>query len=190
MSMKGSIRRWSYPGAHSKQSKRGFHAPMFQELITRAGTSVLSLRNFVSTGFLMKNRIAIFMMKIDRNRALILLSLAVVAILSTSVLTAYASGNGRPRCNLTDEQRETIRLKVQEMREAGAGRKEIRSEITAMLWEWGIEAPECQGPRNGMRPHKGPDGHPSGEGKPHGPPERGACPPPHPHAGREGHRKP
>lgn len=54
--------------------------------------------------------------------------------------------------DLTDEQKEIIEQKVQEMKESGATREEIRAEITAMLEEWGIEPPKCRGPRvNGIR---------------------------------------
>ena len=89
------------------------------------------------------------MIKIDRNKALILLSVvAVAAILGSTVLAASASDNGeksscpynRRLYDLTDEQREAIRQKVQEMRAAGASREEIQATITEMLQEWGIEA--------------------------------------------------
>lgn len=71
----------------------------------------------------------------------------VSAILGGIALTVYASDNGEGSsgpCNLTDEQREAIKLRVQELREAGATREEIRAEITAMLQEWGIELPAFQ----------------------------------------------
>jgi len=90
-----------------------------------------------------------------KSKALILLSVvAVAAILGSMVLPTYALGDeernrGLPPPwldDLTDEQREAIEQKVQEMREAGASREEIRAEINAMLEEWGVEVPEFHGP--------------------------------------------
>ena len=48
--------------------------------------------------------------------------------------------------SLTDEQRETLRLRVQEMKEEGANLEEIRAELTKMLQEWDIEASESPRP--------------------------------------------
>lgn len=55
-----------------------------------------------------------------------------------------------PMCNdltfllssLTDEQREALRLKLGEMRDAGASREEIKAELINMLQEWDIEVPK------------------------------------------------
>lgn len=95
-------------------------------------------------------------MRIDKSKALVLLTVvAVAAILGSMVLIVYASDSGEESIclrNLTDEQVEAIRQKVQEMREAGASQEEIRAEITVMLQEWSVEAPECHGPRvQGLR---------------------------------------
>jgi TRAP-type C4-dicarboxylate transport system substrate-binding protein len=44
--------------------------------------------------------------------------------------------------NLTDEQRETVREKMEEMREKGATPEEIHTTMAEMLKEYGIEVPE------------------------------------------------
>ena len=99
-------------------------------------------------------------MKIDRSKALILVSIVAVAVIfGSTMLTASASGNeegeghlGRrglppPWLNdLTEEHRDAIRQKVQEMRAAGASREQIKAEITTMLQGFGVEVPERQFP--------------------------------------------
>jgi len=45
--------------------------------------------------------------------------------------------------NLTDDQKEQIQQLIDEMRENGANREEIREAIVQQLEEWGIEIPEC-----------------------------------------------
>ncbi|MGC8849903.1 MAG: hypothetical protein ACP5QI_05465 [Candidatus Bathyarchaeia archaeon] len=47
---------------------------------------------------------------------------------------------------LTEEQRNGLLQKVQELRESGATRTQIREMIHAQLEEWGIKPPECLGP--------------------------------------------
>ncbi len=90
-----------------------------------------------------------------RSKVLVMvLVVAFAVILGSVVLATYAIGNedgsNRPTsqwlANLTDEQREAIEQKVQEMREDEANREEIRAEINAMLEEWGVEVPEFLGP--------------------------------------------
>ena len=44
--------------------------------------------------------------------------------------------------NLTDEQKEEIKTTVEELREAGASREEIREAVKKKLEEWNIELPE------------------------------------------------
>ena len=53
--------------------------------------------------------------------------------------------------NPTEEQRKTIKLRIQEMREAEASWLEIKAEITGMLQEWGVEVPEFNGPPHRCR---------------------------------------
>ena len=50
---------------------------------------------------------------------------------------------------LTEEQREALHAMVEQMREAGASREEIRTAVHEMLQGWGIEVPE------GRRGHRG-----------------------------------
>ena len=54
----------------------------------------------------------------------------------------------RPRWlgDLTDEQREEINQMVKDMKEAGAGREEIKTAVDAKLEEWNIEVPESPAP--------------------------------------------
>jgi len=48
--------------------------------------------------------------------------------------------------NLNEEQRETLKTKLQELREQGASPEEIHDAIAALFTEWGIEMPERPGP--------------------------------------------
>ncbi len=57
--------------------------------------------------------------------------------------------------NLTDEQRETVRDLMEEMRAAGAGREEIHEAISELFAEWGIEMPERPGGPGGRRGGQG-----------------------------------
>jgi hypothetical protein len=43
---------------------------------------------------------------------------------------------------LTEEQKDAVRTKTREMRDAGAGREEIHAEVTRMLKGYGVELPE------------------------------------------------
>ena len=51
-------------------------------------------------------------------------------------------GVGDPQ--LTDEQRETLRTTIREMRQAGATREEIKAAVEALYAEWGLDMPERQ----------------------------------------------
>ncbi|MGD9401867.1 MAG: hypothetical protein PVF95_06335 [bacterium] len=51
-------------------------------------------------------------------------------------------GHGGFFGQMTEEQRGALHEKVEEMREAGADREEIREAVNAMLESWGIEVPE------------------------------------------------
>lgn len=51
-------------------------------------------------------------------------------------------GRGGLRPALTEEQREAVHAKVEEMREAGASPEEIHAAVKVMLEGWGIEVPE------------------------------------------------
>ena len=65
-------------------------------------------------------------------------------------------GKGRGRKgfhpDLTEEQRETVREKIAELREAGVERGEIRAAVDAMLEEYGVELPAGAGHRFGPPP--------------------------------------
>jgi Spy/CpxP family protein refolding chaperone len=61
---------------------------------------------------------------------------------------------------LTDEQRETIRDLMEEMRAAGASREEIHQAISGLFAEWGMEMPEGPGGLGGRR-----GGHDGREGR-------------------------
>ena len=45
------------------------------------------------------------------------------------------------KANLTDEQKEAVRVKIKEMRSQGATRKEIRAKVAELLEGFGIESP-------------------------------------------------
>ncbi len=57
------------------------------------------------------------------------------------------------RTNLTEEQRETIHMKITEMREEGADYDEIHATVANLFKEWDIELPEHfgKGHRGGLR---------------------------------------
>ncbi len=55
--------------------------------------------------------------------------------------------------NLTDEQRQTLRTTVQEMRDQNKTRDEIHAKVSELFQNWGIEMPENWGGRFG---HQGP----------------------------------
>ncbi len=92
-------------------------------------------------------------------------ALVVIVVLTLGWVAAMACGNHcqggpchkgknngecaglRAHCNLTEVQRQTVREKVREMRDAGASRDEIRSTVREMLRSYGIEIPKdahCQ----------------------------------------------
>ena len=102
------------------------------------------------------------MMKIGKSKALILMSVLFVAVISGgTLLTVFASDDGRknfsqgPRqpwlAELTDEQKEELKQTIEDMKEAGATHEEIREAVVAKLDAWGIEVPEnppmFRGPR-------------------------------------------
>ena len=55
---------------------------------------------------------------------------------------AKLPGSGRLQLSLTDEQRTAIREKIEEMREAGASRKEIRAAAAGLFEEFGVNLSE------------------------------------------------
>jgi DNA-binding transcriptional regulator YhcF (GntR family) len=60
----------------------------------------------------------------------------------------FGHGKAGFKANLTDEQRQTLREKIKEMRSQGATREEIRAAKAEMLKGYGIELPEdCHGPK-------------------------------------------
>ena len=59
----------------------------------------------------------------------------------------FGHGKAGFKANLTDEQRQTLREKIKEMRSQGATHEEIRAAKAEMLKGYGIELPEdCYGP--------------------------------------------
>ena len=64
-------------------------------------------------------------------------------------------GHQGNRPNLTDEQRETLRAAIQELRNQGATREEIRAAIAEQLEEWGIEPPKGRDGRDSSGRDKG-----------------------------------
>ena len=88
--------------------------------------------------------------KTNKKIGLILVSvLALSAISGGIILTTYAFDDEGCRPfkqpffgDLTDAQKEEITTTMNELRENGASREEIREAITAKLTEWGIEVPE------------------------------------------------
>lgn len=85
-----------------------------------------------------------------RKRFILVLTLTLAVVMIGIALT-YAGGRGfrGPGAGLTDDQRTAIREKVQELRDNGATREEIRTEVGTMLEDWGIEVPERTGERSG-----------------------------------------
>ena len=57
--------------------------------------------------------------------------------------------------NLTDDQRQTLREKIKEMRSQGATREEIRAAKAEMLKGYGIELPDNRGERRGFGHSRG-----------------------------------
>jgi hypothetical protein len=90
--------------------------------------------------------------KTNKNIGLILVSVLVVSTISGGIiLTTYASDDGgigrfnRGPCNfgdLSDIPLEEIKDMVQDMRENGASKEDIRDAIKMKLEEWNIEIPK------------------------------------------------
>ena len=95
------------------------------------------------------------MTKTNQKIGLILVSVLVLSAISVGiVLNTYAFDDQKRRPskqplfdNLTDEQKEELTATMNQLREDGATREEIREAVTAKLTEWGIEVPEFEGPR-------------------------------------------
>ena len=97
------------------------------------------------------------MMKIGKSKALILMSVLFVAMISGgTLLTIFASNDGRknfsqgPRqpwlAELTDEQKEELKQTIEDMKEAGATHEEIREARLKLLEEFGIDMDELPRP--------------------------------------------
>ena len=90
------------------------------------------------------------MTKTNQKIGLILVSVLVLSAISVGiVLNTYAFDDQKRRPskqplfdNLTDEQKEELTATMNQLREDGATREEIREAVTAKLTEWGIEVPE------------------------------------------------
>lgn len=92
--------------------------------------------------------------KTNKHIGLILVSVLVVSAISGGIiLTTYASDDrgighfNRGACNfgdLSDVQREEIKDMVQDMRENGASKEEIKTAVESKLTEWGIEVPKFE----------------------------------------------
>ena len=97
-------------------------------------------------------------MKINKSKALILVSVLVVAMISGGALLSvfasfderknFSQGPRRPWLGeLTDAQKEELKQTIEDMKEAGATHEEIKEAVDAKLDAWGIEVPE--NPRGG-----------------------------------------
>ena len=91
----------------------------------------------------------------SRNMRTVLVVALLISLACTALVYAER-GNGRFGDQLTEEQREAIHAKVQEMREAGASREEIHAAIREALEGYGITPPE--GRPEGRREGRGPGG--------------------------------
>ena len=88
--------------------------------------------------------------KTNKKIGLILISVLAISVISGGIiLTTYAFNDQTCRPfkqpffgNFTDEQKEEITTTMNQLRENGATREEIRDAITAKLTEWGIEVPK------------------------------------------------
>jgi hypothetical protein len=103
------------------------------------------------------------MKKMVQQKALLLTSLLVVAAIIGGVfLPVYSidnqeESNGFPRhsgprgppwmCDLTDDQKVTLRDLVEGMKDDGATKEEIREAVHQQLADWGIDVPKFKGPR-------------------------------------------
>ena len=82
----------------------------------------------------------------ERNAIILVAILAIGALLGSIVPTIHAFNVGEEKsgsCNLTEAQKEEIKQAIGDMKEAGASKEEIKTEIIAKLERWGLEVPEC-----------------------------------------------
>ncbi len=96
----------------------------------------------------------------------VLLAIAVIAVAIGRAGRVEGSGLGPCRGHggffeqLTEEQKDALHAMVQEMREAGASRREVHAAVRELLAGWGIELPERAGLRgvrsNSERVHRPP----------------------------------
>lgn len=79
----------------------------------------------------------------NRKTLLLISLLSLAAILGSTAITVYAAGVQEERLwsTLTIQQRQEIKLKIQEMRQSGANLKEIRETVVSMLQGWGYQVP-------------------------------------------------
>jgi len=100
-----------------------------------------------------------------KNRKWIGASLLIVALVATGVVLAFPQENetggrhkygGHGGCfdQLTEEQREALTQMIQDLRDAGAAREEIREAIEQFMEELGINMEDCRG----MKGHRGQSG--------------------------------
>ncbi len=80
----------------------------------------------------------------SRKTLLILSMLIIGTLLSSSVVVGYTLSTQENIIwsSLTNEQKQAIILKIQEMKNSGATRREIMLTILSMLQEWGIQMPK------------------------------------------------
>jgi DNA-binding transcriptional regulator YhcF (GntR family) len=81
-----------------------------------------------------------------KNLILLMTLFLAVFIIQTDVLGAKESFDKGHKFQfmqqLTEEQRDAVKEKVKELREAGASREEIHKEVSTLLKEFGVELPE------------------------------------------------
>ncbi len=78
------------------------------------------------------------------KKILLLLSLLIIGIIFSGTLYMGYALTARGEniwLNLTDAQREAVRLKVQEMTKNGAASNEILNAVISMMQGWGITLP-------------------------------------------------
>lgn len=88
----------------------------------------------------------------EKNRNLIAASLLIVALIVMGAVSVFSQTDERGKghrvyagCSdqLTEEQRELLSQKMQELRDSGATREEMREAMQQLLDEWGIDTENC-----------------------------------------------
>jgi hypothetical protein len=87
-----------------------------------------------------------------KNRKLIAASLLIVALIVMGAVSVFSQTDERGKRHrayaglsdqLTEEQKELLSQKMQELKDSGATREEMREAIRQLLEEWGIDTENC-----------------------------------------------